>query len=116
VSPQCNVISNLTIIQIIVPSGPVVFEKEPETSTTAIRLSWKPISKKFWNGEEITFQVNVSSPDNNFKRSYVTKTASAIISDLLPGTTYIVVITGKTIFGPIENRTVIVKTKESKLF
>ena len=91
-------------------------EKEPETSATGIRISWKPISKKFWNGEEITFQVNVSLPDDTAKRSYVTKTTSAIISNLLPGTRYIVVIAGSTVFGPIEDRTVTVTTKESKFF
>ena len=100
----------------LVPSGPVVLEGEPETSTTGIRLSWKPISIQFWNGEEITFQVNVSSFDYTFKKSYVTKTTSAIISGLLPATKYIVDITGKTVFGLTKNRTVVVKTKESKFW
>ena len=100
----------------IVPSGPVVLEGEPETSTTGIRLSWKPISKLFWNGEEITFQMNVSSLDFTLKKSYVTKTTSAIISGLLPATKYIIDITGKTVFGLTKSRTVVVKTKESKFF
>ena len=100
----------------VVPSGPVVLEGEPETSTTGIRLSWKSISKQFWNGEEITFQVNVSSLDYTFKKSYVTKTTSAIISGLLPATKYIVNITGKTVFGLTKNRTVVVKTQESKFY
>ena len=100
----------------VVPSGPVVLEGELETSTTGIRLSWKSISKQFWNGEEITFQVNVSSLDYTFKKSYVTKTTSAIISGLLPATKYIVNITGKTVFGLTKNRTVVVKTEESKFY
>ncbi len=92
-------------------------EKEPETSITGIKLSWKPISKEFWNGEQITFEVNVFSVNNYvLQKSYVTKTTSAIISGLLPATKYIVNVTGKTVFGPIQNLTVAVKTKESKLY
>ena len=92
-------------------------EKEPETSITGIKLSWKPISKEFWNGEQITFEVNVFSVNNYvLQKSYVTKTTSAIISGLLPATKYIVNVTGKTVFGPIQNLTVPVKTKESKLY
>ena len=97
-----------------VPSGPVVLEREPEPSETGIRLSWKPISERFWNGEEITFQVNVSLLDYSPKKSYETKERSAIISGLFPATTYIIVITGKTVFGHIKSRTAIVKTKASK--
>ena len=92
-------------------------EKEPETSITGIKLSWKPISKEFWNGEQITFEVNVFSVNNYvLQKSYVTKTTSVIISGLLPATKYIVNVTGKTVFGPIQNLTVAVKTKESKLY
>ena len=92
-------------------------EKEPETSITGIKLSWKPISKEFWNGEQITFGVNVFSVSNYvLQKSYTTKTTSAIISGLLPATKYIVNVTGKTVFGPIQNLTVPVKTKESKLY
>ncbi len=91
-------------------------EKEPETSITGIKLSWKPIWKEFWNGEQITFQVNVFSVNNyTLQKSYVTNTTCAIIWGLLPATKYIVTITGKTVFGPIQNRTVAVKTQESKL-
>ena len=100
----------------VVPSGPVIFEKEPETSSTGIRLRWKPISKKFWNGEEITFQVHVFSLDYTLVKSYTTKKNTAIISGLFPNTTYIVNVTGSTVFGPIENRTITVKTNEGKLF
>ena len=92
-------------------------EKEPETSITGIKLSWKPISKEFWNGEQITFEVNVFSVNNYvLQKSYVTKTTTAIISGLIPATKYIVNITGKTVFGPVQNLTVAVKTKESKLY
>ncbi len=92
-------------------------EIEPETSITGIKLSWKPISKEFWNGEQITFEVDVFSVRSNYvlQKSYTTKTTSAIISGLLPATKYIVNVTGKTVFGPIQNLTVPVKTKESKL-
>ena len=99
----------------IVLTGPVVLQNEPETSSTAIRLSWKPISKKFWSGKELTFQVDVFSADYTLVKSYTTKKTTAVISGLLPATTYIVNITGSTVFGRIENRTVTVKTKESKL-
>ncbi len=99
----------------IVPSGPVVLNEKSETSTTGIKLSWKPISKKFWNGEQVTFEVHVSLMDNTWKKSYETKTTSAIISGLRPTTTYIVNITGRTVFGPFQNVTVaVMKTKESK--
>ena len=100
----------------IVPSGPVVFDKDPESSSTGIRLLWKPISKTFWNGEEITFQVDVLSADYTLIKSYTTKKNTAIISGLFPATKYIVNITGRTVFGAIENRTVTVKTTEGKLF
>jgi hypothetical protein len=103
----------------IVPSGHVVLEKEPETSTTGIRISWKPISKKFWNGEEITFQVDVySAQSTNLHKvkSYSTKKNTAIISRLLPATRYIINITGSTVFGPIGNRTIAAKTKEGKFY
>ena len=100
----------------IVPSGPVTLEKEPETSTTGIRISWKPISKYFWNGEKITFRMEVYSLDYTLKKSHVTRTTSAIISGLVPATKYIVELTGETIFGSTENRTLIVKTKESKFW
>ena len=99
----------------IVPSGPVVLNEKSETSTTGIKLSWKPISKKFWNGEQVTFEVHVSLMDNTWKKSYETKTTSAIISGLRPTTTYNVDITGRTVFGPFQNVTVaVMETKESK--
>ena len=99
----------------IVPSGPVVLNEESETSTTGIKLSWKPISKKFWNGEQVTFEVHISSMNNTWKKSYKVKKNSAIISGLRPTTTYIVNITGRTVFGPFQNVTVaVMKTKESK--
>jgi hypothetical protein len=92
-------------------------EKEPETSTTGIKLSWKPISRKFWNGEQITFEVLVvSSLDHTWEKSFVTKTTSAIISGLRPATTYIVSVAGSTVFGPVQNVTVTVETNESKLY
>ena len=93
-------------------TGPVVLQNEPETSSTAIRLSWNPISKKFWNGKQLTFQVDVFSVDYTLVKSYTTTKNTAIISGLLPATTYIVNITGRTVLGRIENRTVTVKTKE----
>ncbi len=98
----------------IVPSGPIVLDEESETSTTGIKLSWRPISKKFWNGEQVTFEVHVSSMDT-WKKSYETKTTSAIISGLRPATAYIVNITGRTVFGPFQNVTIaVMQTKESK--
>ena len=105
-----------TLLIFIVRSGPVVFDKEPESSSTGIRLSWKPILKTFWNGEEITFQVDVLSVDYTLVKSYPTKKNSAIISGLFPATVYIVNITGRTVFGPIENRTENVTTTQGKLF
>jgi hypothetical protein len=103
------------IISDIVPSGPVVLEKKKETSTTGIKLSWKPISKTFWNGEQVEFIVNVSSMDPIWQKSYVTKATSAIISGLRPATRYTVSITGNTVFGPFQNSAVaVLETKESK--
>ena len=114
----CNVDPNciFTLFIFIVRSGPVVFDKEPESSSTGIRLSWKPILKTFWNGEEITFQVVLLSDNYTFVKSYTTKKSTAIISGLFPATKYIVNITGRTVFGPIENRAVTVNTTEGKLF
>ena len=90
-------------------------EKKPETSTTGIKLSWKPVPKKFWNGEQVTFEVNVSSVDHVRQKSRVTKVTSAIISGLLPTTRYIVSIRGRTVFGPFRNATLaVVITKESE--
>ena len=64
----------------------------------------------------MTFQINVAAVDNTWQKSYVTKTTSVIISGLLPSTNYIVSITGKTVFGPFQNITIISrKTEESKL-
>ena len=100
----------------LVPSGPVVFDKDPESSSTGIRLFWKPISKTFWNGDEITFQVDVLSVDYTLLKSYRTKKNTVIISGLLPATKYIVNITGRTVFGPMENRRVTVETTEGKYF
>ncbi|CAB4035380.1 neural cell adhesion molecule L1 isoform X1, partial [Paramuricea clavata] len=98
-----------------IPSGPVVLEKKPETSTTGIKLSWKPVSNKFWNGEQVTFEVNVSSVAHVWQKSRVTKATSALISGLLPTTTYIVSIRGRTVFGSFQNVTLsVVKTKENK--
>ena len=99
----------------IVPSGPIVLNEKSETSTTGIKLSWKPISKKFWNGEQVTFEVHVSSMDNTWKKSYKVKTTNAVISGLRPATAYIVNITGRTVFGPFQNVTIaVMQTKESK--
>ena len=109
---------NITILCIyLVPSGPIILEKEIlEISTTGIKLSWKPISHVFWNGEQVTFQINVTAVDNTWQKSYVTIKTSVIISGLLPSTAYIVSVTGKTIFGPFQNITKIaLKTEESKL-
>ena len=108
---------NITILCIcLVPSGPVILEKDPEISTTGIKLSWKPISHEFWNGEQVTFQVNVVAVDNTWQKSYVTIKTSFIISGLLPSTAYSVSITGNTVFGPFQNITKIaLKTEESKL-
>ena len=90
--------------------------EKSETSTTGIKLSWKPISKTFWNGEPVKFKVDVFSEDHILQKSYITKATTAIISGLRPTTSYIVSITGSTVFGPFQNATVaVVKTKESKL-
>ena len=99
----------------LVSSGPVVFEEDPKTSATGIKISWKTISKRFWNGEQVTFEVNVYSVDHILKKSHLTKVTGAIISGLRPKTTYIVSITGRTVFGRFQNVTVtLVTTKESK--
>ena len=98
----------------IVPSGPVVLEKDPETSATGMKLSWKRISKRFWNGERVTFVVSVSR-NHKFQKFYTTKATNAIISGLRPSTTYNVTITGNTVFGPFLNATrTSIRTKESK--
>ncbi|XP_028394142.1 uncharacterized protein LOC114518358 [Dendronephthya gigantea] len=97
------------------PSRPVVLKGDPETSATGIRLSWHPISKTFWNGEEVSFEVNVFSVSRILQKSHTTKTTSAIISGLRPDTTYIIHITGITVFGRFQNSTVTsVNTKENK--
>ncbi|XP_028413458.1 titin-like isoform X2 [Dendronephthya gigantea] len=103
------------ILTIGISSGPVVLEEDPKTSATGVKISWKPISKRFWSGEQVTFEVNVSSVDHILKKSHLTKTTGAIFSGLRPKTTYIVSITGRTVFGRFQNVTVIfVTTKENK--
>ncbi|XP_028394789.1 hemicentin-1-like [Dendronephthya gigantea] len=98
-----------------IPSGPVVLKGDPETSATGIRLSWHPISKTFWNGEEVSFKVNVFSVDHILEKTQITKTNSAIISGLRPKTAYIVNITGITVFGRFKKSAVTsVNTKENK--
>ena len=88
---------------------------EAETSTTGIKLEWHPISKRFWSGEQVTFEVNITSADHVFLWSYSTKATSIIISKLEPTTTYFVTIRGITVFGPfpVVNK-IEVTTKESK--
>ena len=98
----------------IAPSGPVLLKKEPETSATGIRLSWKPISKRFWNREQIEFEIRILSANRTFIKSYITEKTSTIVSGLLPATSYIVDISGSTVFGGIQSHNVTVKTKESK--
>ena len=61
----------------LVPSGPVVFDGEPETSTTGIRVSWLPIEKSFWNGQEITYKITLM--ENRRKVKVFTTTDSKII-------------------------------------
>ena len=58
------------------------------------------------------FQIDVSSVQYTLAKSYTTRRNSAIISGLRPSTTYILNITGSTVFGRIQNRTVTVKTTQ----
>ena len=84
----------------LVPSGPVVFDGEPETSTTGIRVSWLPIEKSFWNGQEITYKITLM--ENRRKVKVFTTTDSKIIfAGLKPKTTYTIILSGKTKLGEI---------------
>ena len=55
----------------------MVFDGEPETSTTGIRVSWLPIEKSFWNGQEITYKITLM--ENRRKVKVFTTTDSKII-------------------------------------
>ena len=101
-----------------VPSDPVVFGKNTMSSTTGIKVSWKPIPKKFWNQELVTFEVNVSlHPSITPVQSFLTTRTSATISNLQPNTTYTVTVSGRTVFGRFDRATsAVVKTKPSKYF
>lgn len=88
------------------------------SSTTGIKVSWKPIPKIFWNQEPVTFEINVSLHRNVIPvQSFLTTRTSATISDLRPNTTYTVTVSGRTVFGRFSRATsVIVKTKPSMYF
>ena len=102
-------------MNLLVPSGPVVFEKN-QTSTTGIKLSWKPIPKQFWNGEQVTFKIDVLRIDTTEKKkNYSTEKTSAIIAGLQPNTTYNVTVLGSTPFGDFDcASSITLRTKQSK--
>ena len=78
----------------------MVFDGEPETSTTGIRVSWLPIEKSFWNGQEITYKITLM--ENRRKVKVFTTTDSKIIfAGLKPKTTYASILSGKTKLGEI---------------
>ena len=84
----------------LVPSGPVVFDGEPETSTTGIRLSWLRIEKSFWNGQEITYKIILMKNRRKVKL-FTTTDLKVIFAGLKPKTTYTVILSGKTKLGEI---------------
>lgn len=90
----------------------MVFEREPETTTTGIRLFWKPIEKSFWNGQEITYVISVMKNHIRVK-VYKATDSKAIIAGLQPSTTYIIVLYGKTTLGETPRTAKIATTKPS---
>ena len=78
----------------------MVFDGEPETSTTGIRLSWLRIEKSFWNGQEITYKIILMKNRRKVKR-FTTTDLKVIFAGLKPKTTYTVILSGKTKLGEI---------------
>ena len=93
----------------------MVFEGEPEMSTTGMKLSWIPIDKRFWNGEEISYKVIVSQGNKTVKM-IITNKHNVITSGLQPEELYTVIVSGTTVLGTIPPAVVYAKTKPRKEF
>ena len=90
----------------------MVFDGEPETSTTGIRLSWLRIEKSFWNGQEITYKIILMKNRRKVKR-FTTTDLKVIFAGLKPKTTYTIILSGKTKLGEIPSSAKEATTKPS---